>query len=323
MVVSTAGLIVFARRVLKSQWLGIVALPLAFLTAGPGALAPSSCVADYDSAGNVIAIRVAFNVGAPVISSLPPPFINQNQTVTVTGTSSNIGGADVPSTAPDITVLSTKNLSASALQFTLSAATSTPIGNAAMTFTTDLGQTDANVAVVGALPIIVSDPNPIGLRPDSIARTVTLRFAFPYATTQTYDLAIVDASIASVSTTQVLLAPGETELSLTQTGLTRGTTALSISQLSNFFASSFTVIVQDMALPVGPQFVASRRLGVRIALAPTAPVGDVLGLSPALGVRVQHAPSPPPGPQLSVSAPLGVRAALPTTIDGPATSWVK
>jgi hypothetical protein len=133
----------------------------------------------------------------------------------------------------------------------LFADTSAQTGLAPITFTTRLGNDSENLAVTERTPVVSTDPNPIILAPDNQTITVKLTFDQPFATDQIYDIKTTDESIASVSTQQVTLLAGKTQVSISIAGLTAGFTTLEINQLSNFLALGIPVVVSDQSLPAG------------------------------------------------------------------------
>ena len=88
----------------------------------------------------------------------------------------------------------------------------------------------------------------------------------------------------------VTLAPGDTETSLTLSGLLEGTTTLDITQAANFLALGVLVLVSDAGPPPGPLLVYARPLGVAVYLFPSAVVSATTYPLP-LGVGVYLQPS--------------------------------
>jgi hypothetical protein len=267
---------------------------------------------DYDAAGNIIAIRSARNFASPVVSSLSPAFINQDATIIVLVSGQDLGFSDVTTSVPGLTIVNVIELSEQSLQLIISSAGGTPIGAAPLLFTTALGSTSADLAVVTRLPIVATLPNPIALAPDGIARAVTLTFDQPFPGAQVYDISMGNPATASVGVTQATLPAGAIELTLMLTGHADGATTLDVQQLASFFAISLPVLVTSNAgLPPGLQQIGALAVGVRISLAPESFAGVADAVSAPVGVKASITPVAPPTNQLAVAPGVGVAVSAP------------
>ena len=299
---------------------------------------------EYDGAGNLVRRTVSSVVGPPVIGTLMPAFIHRDSVVAAVVEGVGLLGVSVSPQSSGLSISAIDNSSDGTLRFELTATDGASIGPATLVVGNAVGSTSVDVLVAERLPIISTDPNPIGLPPDGIARTVKLRFAQPFATAQSFDLSIREPTIASAGETNVVLAAGSTEATLTLAGLTEGTTTLDITQAENFFALGALVIVSNARPPPGALVVAAPPLGVSAYLPPSAVVNATTYPAP-LGVSAYLQPNavisattyPPPlgvgvylQPSVAVSAttypaPLGaafgtsIAGVSPSTLSSPST----
>lgn len=215
----------------------------------------------YDGAGNIIGIRSGRNLDPPDVTQLNPAFVNQGSSIFIEATGVNLFRADVTTAATGISVSNVFSTETK-ITFILSANETAAFGLAPLTFTTRLGSDTENITVAERTPVISTEPNPIVLAPDAPPVLVKLVFDQPFITAQTYDLAIRDTTVASVSETFITLPAGSTEVSVTVSALTVGTTALEINQLADFIALAIPVIVNDDQLPAGTFAFYAKPVGV-------------------------------------------------------------
>ena len=159
----------------------LAALALVLVQATANADSQRITTLEYDGAGNLVRIIAGVNVGAPVVSALVPAFIHRGSVVTVIAEGTGLFNASVGTAAVGLTVSNVESSSSTAMSFELEAALDAPIGPGTLTFENGLGTTPSSIFVAERVPIISTDPNPIGLRPDSAPRTVRLRFDAPFA----------------------------------------------------------------------------------------------------------------------------------------------
>lgn len=264
----------------------------------------------YDSAGNIIGVRVGQNLAPPDVTDLSPPFINRESFAFVTATGINLTKATVTLNAIGVTLIDVTNVSETEIRFTLFADNTATIGNVPVTFTTRLGTDVENVVVAERTPIVSTDPNPIILMPNSEVVDVHLSFDQPFATDQTFDIAITDETVATVSDQTVTLAAGETEVSTTITGLVVGSTTLEINQLSNFLALGIPVIVNNDQLPTGNYAFYATSISVSAYIPPSLNTNGIFATQRPLGVAIYTEPTLNTTGVFATQRPVGVAAYL-------------
>lgn len=269
----------------------------------------------YDGAGNIIGIRSGRNLGPPDVTQLNPAFVNQGSSIFVEATGVNLFRADVTTAATGISVSNVFSTETK-ITFILSANDTAAFGLAPLTFTTRLGSDTENITVAERTPVISTEPNPIVLAPDAPPVLVKLVFDQPFITDQTYDLAIRDTTVASVSETFITLPAGSTEVSVTVSALTVGTTALEINQLADFIALAIPVIVNDDQLPAGAHIINSQMIGVTTYLEQSINISGTYSTPFPVGVATSLEPSFTGTGIFSTPFPIGVAASLEPSFTG-------
>lgn len=261
---------------------------------------------DYDGAGNITGVRSELNEGPPDVTEIKPVFVGRESTIAMVATGSNLARASVATAVPGLTI-SNVSPASTQVRFFVTADETAVIGPAPLTFSTRFGSDVEEILVTERVPIVSTEPSPILLLPDGQAIDVFMVFDRPFETNQTYQLAMRDPAIATVSQATVTLPAGEITATVQVSGLSVGNTDLDITQPANFLAIAIPVIVVDpFQLPAGDLFIGSRPLGV-VRNADEAPSGLLTALSPPLGV-VTNLPDLPTGagPSIALSPPLGV-----------------
>ena len=218
----------------------------------------------YDAGGNLIGVRSYTNVNPPDVTNLSPGYINRENTATVIATGTDLFGAAVSPNNSDLIILRYESISAEALSFTITANSDAAFGPSDLSFTTTLGSDVEPIVVAGRIPIISTNPNPIVLRKGGVAREVSLEFDRPFPQDQTYQLDITDETLAVIDESSVTLVAGQTQVTVTLSGLESGNTQLRITQLENFLALGIPVVVSDTGLPEGVHSAYSRAVGVAV-----------------------------------------------------------
>lgn len=251
---------------------------------------------EYDEAGNITAVRTGLNLGPPDVTEIQPAFVNINSFNTLTATGVNLAGATVETTTPGLSILNYTVLSETKITLTLRADDSATTGPGELLFTTRLGEDSESIAIAERTPVISTEPNPVILSPNGTGVFVRLIFDQPFDTDQIYDIAITDTAIASVDRQTMTLFAGETETTVTVTGLQVGNTILEINQLSNFLALGIPVYVNEAQLPDGEHLFSSEPLGISIYTGPESHAGTGVFHTPhPLGVSIYTGPVPHTG----------------------------
>ena len=206
---------------------------------------------EYDAAGNLVGIRVGDNLGAPDVTTLSPFYVHRDSVIDAVATGVNLFDVVVTTASAGLTLSNIQNVSATQVSFRVTTAPDAPIGAGVLTFTTGLGVDTEILLIAERVPIVATEPNLIVLTPDATPRIVYLVFDQPFGTPQTYEVAIRDPAVATLSQTTVMLPAGETRVGLDVAGQTVGATVLDITQPSNFLALAIPVLVEDAALAPG------------------------------------------------------------------------
>jgi len=232
------------------SWRKLLSIALIILISTPTALRSAQeriVEYEYDNAGNVIRIITQGQFNPPVLLPLTPDFINVGQTRTFTATGSNLLGIDVTTEVPGLSI-SAIRATASQVSFQLTAASQAPIGNAAIRFTTGLGEVQQSIFVAEQGPGLATDPGPVTVDLSGTPNSVSLIFTDPRPETETYTIAIVDTGIATPGSTNFTMLAGEKQTSISITGISEGVTSLQITLSEKFYSYIFPVYVNKSYL---------------------------------------------------------------------------
>ena len=275
---------------------------------------------DYDAAGNIIGVRSGVNLASPDVITITPAFINKEKISFMSATGSNLFRAEVTTITPGLTISNVLSRSSTQITFILFADATVEIGPAELTFTTRLGSDTENISIAEKTPVISTEPSPIVLAPDNQPREVKLVFEEPYETDQTYQLSTRDETFATVNEEIAVLLAGETEITISMTGLVVGSTELDITQPATFQGLGIPVIVEDSQLPAGNYAFYTRPVGVS-AYVPqeVQTTGPFVSQPVGVGAYVQQEVQTN-GPFVSQPVGVGVYIPQPVQTTGPFVS---
>jgi YD repeat-containing protein len=283
------GNAVFRARCWSFRGLSIAVLWVALIPAAVFADSQRVLRYEYDGAGNIVRIVAADNLALATVDALNPGFIDQGAQVDIVASGTNLAGAEVSTTALGLIVLGVVPISDTQVSFTLQADALTPLGLAELEFTTALGSTTAVVLVAEPLPIIASIPNPIALSVAAPPAPVVLVFEAPFSEARTFQLAVQNPAIATVSETSIVMPGGDVQVTVTLDGLLAGVTTLDVTEPQRFRAVSVPVFISATGLAAGTYAVESPGVGVAV-YTPSASPHDSDVMSQAVGVAV-YAPA--------------------------------
>jgi len=126
-------------------------------------------------------------------------------------------------------------------------------------------------------------PSAIALPPDKVARVIEVRLSRKDTVDRVVSLSLVDAGLASLSTTSVTILAGQTSASFTLTPQALGITALRVSTAGLTAINVPVVISTDHA---GVGMVVSSQVGVRVAAAPSSETMTVTAGAQLVNVNV-------------------------------------
>jgi len=197
---------------------------------------------EYDAAGNIVRIITQEQSDPPVVGLLTPNFINLGQTRTITTSGSSLLGVDVTTDAPGLSINAVDS-DGSQVTFQLTASNQAPIGTAIIRFTTGLGEVQQSIFVAEVGPGLATDPSPITIDLSATSNTVTLDFSIPRPEDETYSLSVMDTATAVADTSSFTILAGESQASISLTGVSDGATVLQIDLPAKFYSYRFPVYV--------------------------------------------------------------------------------
>lgn len=273
-----------------------------------------SQIFSYDSAGNLIQTTSLITSNPPVISSATPGYINIGRTINVLVTGTDLFGAQVSTSYPDLTI-SNVNSTVSQLTFTLTASDLAAIGIATINFVTSLGSGSSTIIVEERAPGIFTEPNPIALLADAQPKTIQLTIDQTQPISKTYDINISNSIFASLSQSTITFPAGSNSATVDITGLAEGNTELTLSSTSPLFNLSMPVYVT--APYSGETYNSSDPVGIIVGtenpsgVAETTPIASsVVGLivgteNPSGAAEDTRLPSPLVGLIIGTENPTG------------------
>lgn len=271
-----------------------------------------------------------FDVGLSVIpvkptievSGVAPASLRREETKSFTLAGNNLQGASI--SVPAGVGLSLANLQTTPTQatFSLSAASGASLGAQVLTVTNPAvanGSATATVTVMNAFPKVVVTPSPLVVPPDGSSHAFSLQLTNSDAVAHVLNLSPADPTIASVSPSSVTVPAGETQATVSMTGLKLGYTVLNISSptLAAITVPVYVTNALNTGASIGPLIsmpVGVERMVDGSKLAP----GSVVSPLNSMPVGVERATSGvglPVGSSLGpvISKPVGVARAADTS----------
>jgi YD repeat-containing protein len=240
----------------------------------------------YDAAGNLLEVTGNQPVIAPSISTVAPNALRRGQSaqITLSGTGLAYASIAAPSTAFTLAGVSAQPES---LTFNLAIADDAPLGEQTFAVSNSAGSANFVLTVNPKLPVLSVAPLPLAVAPDSVPRSFSISLANADTVEHTVNLSASNPAIATVSPSTLIIAPGQTSVLASVTGISGGSTTLSLSSPT----------LQTVLVPV---FVTADFVGINTSHAPL--VGVVL--------------EPPPAPPPSQTIQLGARADVGVVVGG-------
>lgn len=238
----------------------------------------------YDAAGNIVGIDVQTVDGPPQVAAISPDriFAGTQREFVITGL--NLAGASVATEWPGLSVTAVQ-AGDDRIDLTLVAAVGAQAGSAALTVSTSAGSDTATVLVRPALPKLIANPLPLVVAAGGGQAQLDLSLAEPASTDWVFDVAIGDASIATLAREQFQVAQGEVSIAdgIGVTGGNPGATRLLIRSDGQVLLDTSVIATPGVGLSSGPWQFFSMPLGVRkqrpIALRERGPVIGLLGVT--------------------------------------------
>ncbi len=183
----------------------------------------------YDAVGNILEVlRSTTQAPAPTISMVSPLSLRRGETKTITVAGTNLAGATVMSSSPELAV-ATVQATAMQITFALTATAMAPLGSAVFTITTSGGSAMTAVTVNPVLPTMIVSPAPLAIPIDSIDRNFFVRLSSADTIDHVISLSTSDTNIAQVTPAQLTLTAGQTEITAKIKGLVGGVAILTLS----------------------------------------------------------------------------------------------
>jgi len=199
---------------------------------------------EYDAAGNIVRIISREQSDPPVVGPLTPVFINQGRIRLISATGSNLLGIDVSTDYPGLSIEAVTS-DETQITFQLTATSQAPVGEAIIRFTTGLGEAQQSIFVAEASPGLTATPTPIAVDLSGAPKSVVLTFSEPRPEDETYSLAIRDPGTAALSADSFTISSGETEVTISISGLSNGATNLQIDLAQKFYTYNFPVYANE------------------------------------------------------------------------------
>jgi len=152
-------------------------------------------------------------------------------------------------------------------------------------------------------------PSPIAVPANGEPTSISFRLESPFESGQVFQVALIDATLAILNTTEFTIPAGEISFELQVTGLIPGGTRLIISQTGSELGANLSLFVESVAPLQGEQFFldanASTGIGVFYSRAPGVVDNTDAVASKAVGVLYSQPPAST-DQGFAVSAPVGV-----------------
>jgi hypothetical protein len=242
------------------------------------------------------------------VTSMTPSYLRTGTSAAFQITGTYLNGANIELPQGSSITLSNLVTTETTANFTLTASQQAPTGVRPLTVTNVLApgtSATANLSVVNGAPAVSTDPYQISVTPNAQANSVKLRLSSPDVIGHDISLALDDASIASVSPSQLTIPAGSQSAEFTVTGLRIGTAMLTVTS-PTLATVKFPVYVGSIAdgTVVGP--VMSTPVGVQVFFGPKVYDGGVVIDARPVGIQVYQAGRSFDGPVTYNSVPVGV-----------------
>ncbi len=222
----------------------------------------------YDAAGNILQVITGGTAQPPAVTSISPTSIVRGETKQVSITGSGLINAEVTVSDPGLDIGGVQS-AATQISFTLAAALTASLGPQAINIRNAAGTATASITVNPVPPKLSMAPQPVALPP-----ATTHNFLVTLSTADTVDrpvsLVSANTAIATVSPASVTILAGQTQATVSVTGVAAGTTFIALSS-------------PGLASTSVPVFVSTEATGIDTNFAP--PVGVVVlsaaGTSPS------------------------------------------
>jgi YD repeat-containing protein len=266
----------------------------------------------YDAAGNLLQVITGGTAQAPTVTAISPNSIRRAETRTIQITGTGLTGAHVSAGDPglDITGL---QAAATQITFSLTATLSAALGTHVFSISNAAGTSSASITVNPALPKLAISPLPIVVAVEGPARNFSVTISSTDNIDHVVSLATANPAIATVTPSSLTFIAGETEKTVTITGLSPGTTTIDLTSTT---LAAISVPVGVGRTLLGDAVSVTRPVSVHLpAPAPSAPPGNSMSVTRSVSV---HLPAPipgaPPGNAMSVTQSVSVH--LPAVIPG-------
>lgn len=247
----------------------------------------------YDPDGRVEQVSTATDSAPPQVSSIAPEAVRQGPAVRVTVVGSSLRSAQVGTDDAGLTA-SAITSTASKLSFDLTASQAVALGPHTLTFTTVLGQAQAQIEVLPRLPVLTVLPDPVVVAVGA-SQTLALAFDVGDVVEQTIQFSSSNPAVATVAPGAVVMGVGATSpaQAIAVEGVAPGNATLLVSS-EEFESISIPLFVSaPYQPPVGELDIVSALLGLSVQAEPSAPALVPLGplAAPRVGLIVE---APPP-----------------------------
>lgn len=258
----------------------------------------------YDAAGNLLQVITGGTAQAPVVTSISPNSIRRGETKLIQITGSGLTGAHVSTSDPglDITGLQT---SATQITFSLTATLGAALGTQLISISNAAGTTSASITVNLVLPKLAASPSPVAVAVEGPARSVSVTLSSADSIDHEVSLAMANPGIATVTPSSLTFIAGETQKTVTITGLSVGTTTMNLTSTT---LAAISVHVGVGSTPMGDAVSVTRPVSIHLpAVIPGAPAGNSMSVTQSVSVHLPAViPGAPPGNAMSVTQPVSV-----------------
>lgn len=231
----------------------------------------------YDPAGNLLNVSSG-EIQPPVISSSNLGDFRRNTSRQAAVSGNHLSSVNIRATHPGIT-LDNLVTSDTTVSFKLSVASSVPLGAHQLVFESASGTASVGLNVLPELLVVV-EPQPIAVPPDSMARKFFVRLSEPDSQELTFALTTLASNIAKFQAASVTIPAGQTTAEIGIIGVVNGTTMLRLSNA--LFINPIETIV-TVSSGAGSQTSFSRPVGI-VRLVPWTVSSDIHTLSKSVGV---------------------------------------
>lgn len=274
---------------------------------------------NYDAVGNLLSItRTTASALTPQITGVTPDFARAPSSIQITLTGSGLIASSLLTDNPGISAVvlrATETVVVAALEIDAAAR----LGSTVLTVDNGVGQATVPITVYTTAPAPTVNPEQVTIKADGGTAQVTVGIAQIDTAPVILSLTIVDPTIASISTGQIVIPAGSQTAAVTVTGKARGWTNLTVSSgggdaavgvLSFAFtepvmtqAPPVSIAIAGLSISAGP--ILAPNVSVRVQPLPVAP-GPIL--APPVSLALEGA-GLSPGPVLAPSVSLSLEGA--------------